>query len=113
MARRRTPGRSEDNTELEEQLTEGLEESFPASDPPAVVSTAIPGGLKKAAALREEDLAPRQPAEIVEQDEEYRASQLASRFQLSLEHAKRLIEKHGSDHDALELEAGELAKRAG
>lgn len=45
-AGRRTPGRSEDEATLEEQLQSGLEDTFPASDPPAVVSTAIPGGTK-------------------------------------------------------------------
>jgi len=44
---RRTPGRSEDEATLEEQLQSGLEDTFPASDPPAVVSTAIPGGGKE------------------------------------------------------------------
>ncbi|RUM98296.1 hypothetical protein EET67_09390 [Pseudaminobacter arsenicus] len=44
---RRTQGRSEQTDTLEDQLQEGLEDSFPASDPPAVVSTAIPGGGKK------------------------------------------------------------------
>ncbi|MEI9408919.1 hypothetical protein [Mesorhizobium salmacidum] len=44
---RRTPGRSEEPQTLEDQLQAGLEDSFPASDPPAVVSTAIPGGAKK------------------------------------------------------------------
>jgi hypothetical protein len=29
---------------LEEELEEGLEDSFPASDPVSVTSTAIPGG---------------------------------------------------------------------
>ncbi|MEI9405575.1 hypothetical protein [Mesorhizobium argentiipisi] len=43
---RRTEGRSEDPDTLEEQLQSGLEDSFPASDPPAVVSTAITGGAK-------------------------------------------------------------------
>jgi len=43
---RRTEGRSEDPGTLEEQLQSGLEDSFPASDPPAVVSTAITGGSK-------------------------------------------------------------------
>ena len=41
--RRRTRGRSEDPKVLEEQLLEGLENSFPASDPVSVVTTAIPG----------------------------------------------------------------------
>jgi hypothetical protein len=44
---RRTEGRSEEREPLEDQLQEGLEDSFPASDPPAVVSTAISGGTKK------------------------------------------------------------------
>jgi hypothetical protein len=43
---RRAEGRSEDPDTLEEQLQSGLEDSFPASDPPAVVSTAITGGSK-------------------------------------------------------------------
>ncbi|MBN9547770.1 MAG: hypothetical protein J0H31_02515 [Alphaproteobacteria bacterium] len=43
---RRAEGRSEDQFTLEEQLQSGLEDSFPASDPPAVVSTAITGGSK-------------------------------------------------------------------
>jgi len=43
---RRTPGRSERPDTLEEQLQTGLEDSFPASDPPAVVSTAIAGRTK-------------------------------------------------------------------
>lgn len=47
MQSRRTDGRSEEAETLEDQLQEGLEDSFPASDPPAVVSTAIPGGTKK------------------------------------------------------------------
>ena len=41
--RRRTSGRSEDPVVLEEQLQEGLEDSFPASDPVAVTSTLISG----------------------------------------------------------------------
>ncbi len=43
---RRTQGRSEEPETLENQLQKGLEDSFPASDPPAVVSTAISGGSK-------------------------------------------------------------------
>ncbi len=43
---RRTEGRSEEQQTLEEQLQSGLEDTFPASDPPAVVSTSIPGGAK-------------------------------------------------------------------
>jgi hypothetical protein len=49
MRRRRCQGRPDDPRELEEQLQEGLEETFPASDPPAVLSTVIPGGTKKPA----------------------------------------------------------------
>ena len=44
--RRRTPGRAEDRETLEEQLSEGLEDSFPASDPVSVVSTLITGRCK-------------------------------------------------------------------
>lgn len=44
---RRTPGRSEKTETLEDQLQAGLEGSFPASDPPAVVSTTISGRTKK------------------------------------------------------------------
>ncbi|TIX02758.1 MAG: hypothetical protein E5V46_32925, partial [Mesorhizobium sp.] len=40
---RRTQGRSENPDTLDEQLDAGFEDSFPASDPPAVVSTAISG----------------------------------------------------------------------
>ena len=43
---RRTQGRSEDEATLEQQLQSGLEDTFPASDPPSVVSTAIPGAAK-------------------------------------------------------------------
>ena len=43
---RRAHGRSEEPQTLEDQLQKGLEDSFPASDPPAVVSTAISGGAK-------------------------------------------------------------------
>lgn len=43
---RRTQGRSEEAQTLEEQLQSGLEDTFPASDPPAVVSTSIPGRTK-------------------------------------------------------------------
>ncbi len=45
--RRRTPGRAEDRETLEEQLLEGLEDSFPASDPISVVSTLIAGRGKR------------------------------------------------------------------
>lgn len=47
VQKRRTHGRSEETETLEDQLQTGLEDSFPASDPPAVVSTAISGGAKK------------------------------------------------------------------
>jgi hypothetical protein len=43
---RRTQGRSEKAETLEGQLQQGLEDTFPASDPPAVVSTAIAGRTK-------------------------------------------------------------------
>jgi hypothetical protein len=43
---RRTDGRSEEPDTLEDQLQMGLEDSFPASDPPAVTSTTIPGRAK-------------------------------------------------------------------
>ena len=46
LSARRTPGRSEVPETLEEQLQKALEDSFPASDPPAVTSTAIAGGCK-------------------------------------------------------------------
>jgi hypothetical protein len=45
--KRRTAGRAEDKDTLEEQLEEGLEDTFPASDPVSVVTTAIPGCTKK------------------------------------------------------------------
>jgi len=45
--KRRTAGRAEDKGTLEEQLQEGLEDTFPASDPVSVVSTTIPGRAKK------------------------------------------------------------------
>lgn len=38
--------RTRDADALEEQLDEGLEDSFPASDPVSVTSTAISGGAK-------------------------------------------------------------------
>jgi hypothetical protein len=43
MKARRTAGRAEDRLTLEEQLNEGLEDSFPASDPVSVISTTISG----------------------------------------------------------------------
>ncbi|WP_192359768.1 hypothetical protein [Mesorhizobium mediterraneum] len=45
--KRRTEGRAEDRSTLEEQLEEGLEGTFPASDPMSVVSTLIAGRTKK------------------------------------------------------------------
>ena len=44
--RRRTAGRAEDSETLEEQLSEGLVDTFPASDAVSVVSTAIAGRCK-------------------------------------------------------------------
>ena len=44
--RRRTEGRAEDRETLEEQLCEGLQDTFPASDPVSVVTTTIPGRCK-------------------------------------------------------------------
>ncbi len=38
---RRTEGRAEDRATLDEQLRQGLEDTFPASDPVSVVSTTI------------------------------------------------------------------------
>ncbi|HEV7253722.1 MAG TPA: hypothetical protein VGN97_11610 [Mesorhizobium sp.] len=46
LKNRRTAGRSENPDLLEEELQQGLEESFPASDPPAVTSNTIAGGSK-------------------------------------------------------------------
>lgn len=45
--RRRTEGRAEDRATLDEQLKEGLMDTFPASDPVSVVSTLIAGRSKK------------------------------------------------------------------
>jgi hypothetical protein len=59
---RRTKGRSEEGTTLEEQLQSGLEDTFPASDPPAVVSTTISGGAKELTGV-EEHLRRREAAE--------------------------------------------------
>ncbi|HWK63994.1 MAG TPA: hypothetical protein VNS34_03590 [Rhizobiaceae bacterium] len=44
--KRRTPGRAEDRETLDEQLLQGLEDTFPASDPVSVTSTSISGGPK-------------------------------------------------------------------
>lgn len=52
-AARRTRGRSENIGTLEEQLQSGLEDSFPASDPPAVVSTTISGRAKEPVGVEE------------------------------------------------------------
>ncbi|MEI4483343.1 MULTISPECIES: hypothetical protein [unclassified Phyllobacterium] len=46
LGERRTPGRAEDIKTLNEQLDEGLEQSFPGSDPVSVTSTTIPGQPK-------------------------------------------------------------------
>ncbi|KXF79145.1 hypothetical protein ATN84_05285 [Paramesorhizobium deserti] len=43
----RSDERTEDPAELEEQLQEGLEDTFPGSDPVSVVSTGIPGKPRK------------------------------------------------------------------
>lgn len=43
---RRAKDRSENADTLDDQLQSGLEDTFPASDPPAVVSTTISGGAK-------------------------------------------------------------------
>lgn len=45
--RRPTLDRSRDQDELSRELDEGLEDSFPASDPVSVTSTAIPGAPRK------------------------------------------------------------------
>jgi hypothetical protein len=47
ISARRTQGRSDVPETLEEQLQQGLEDTFPASDPRAVVSTAIAGRCKE------------------------------------------------------------------
>jgi hypothetical protein len=39
--------RPNDPKEIQEELDEGLEDSFPASDPPSIVSTVIPGRPRK------------------------------------------------------------------
>lgn len=44
--RRRAEGRSEDPRTLEEQLQEGLEDTFPGSDPVSVTTSLISGGPK-------------------------------------------------------------------
>ena len=49
VSTRRTQGRSEQSETLEEQLQTGLEDTFPASDPPSVVSTTIFRGTPKPA----------------------------------------------------------------
>lgn len=45
--KRRTEGRTEDPDILEEQLQEGLEDTFPGSDPVSVTITGIPGRPKE------------------------------------------------------------------
>lgn len=113
MPPRRTPGRSEDPAILEEQLSEGLEDTFPASDPPAVVSTAIAGGCKNQSRAISGDGPPKATAYRAEQDPEYQASQLSSQFQLSLPEATDLVGKFGSDRHRLEREARATARRSG
>ena len=46
--RRPTVDRSKDQDALSRELDEGLEDSFPASDPVSVTSTAISGAPRKA-----------------------------------------------------------------
>jgi hypothetical protein len=59
MSRKRhIPEGSEVPSSLEEQLQEGLEETFPASDPISVTSTLISGTGKRR--LKEEKQAPRE-----------------------------------------------------
>lgn len=60
--KRRTPGRSEDPSVLEEQLQEGLEDSFPASDPVSVTSTLISGKGKRAPGQEQAETKPAPPA---------------------------------------------------
>ena len=45
--RRPAADRSKDQDELSRELDEGLEDTFPASDPVSVTSTAIPGAPNK------------------------------------------------------------------
>ena len=45
--KRRTEGRAEDRKTLEEQLNEGLEATFPGSDPVSVTKSLISGGPKE------------------------------------------------------------------
>ena len=47
LRKRPTLDRSKDQDELSHELDEGLEDSFPASDPVSVTSTAIPGAPRK------------------------------------------------------------------
>ena len=51
--KRRTPGRAEDQETLEEQLSVGLMDTFPASDPVSAVSTLISGRGKTLAGTDE------------------------------------------------------------
>jgi hypothetical protein len=53
IKKRRTAGRAEDQLTLEEQLQEGLEETFPASDPVSVVSTTIANKATKIVGMNE------------------------------------------------------------
>lgn len=52
---RRRSGRPKDADKLEDQLDEGLEDSFPASDPVSVTITSIPGGPKDKGGLPARD----------------------------------------------------------
>jgi hypothetical protein len=47
-AAERPVDRPDDPDQLQEELDEGLEDTFPASDPVSVTSTAIPGSPRKA-----------------------------------------------------------------
>ena len=49
--RRRTAGRAEDPRVLEEQLQEGLEDTFPGSDPVSVTTSLISGSPKPKAGV--------------------------------------------------------------
>jgi hypothetical protein len=47
MSVRRSARQSGDASELEEQLDQGLEDSFPASDPVSITRTSVPGDPTK------------------------------------------------------------------
>jgi hypothetical protein len=63
---RRTEGRSEVPETLEDQLQEALEDSFPASDPPAVTSTTIAGRSKNVAGGEENERRGNRHKEVTE-----------------------------------------------